>query len=101
VSRRTREIAIPYGAGPRSGAPVVGLVLRQAISLTAIGCAIGLMLGAIAGQVLSILLVGVSPLDPATLVVAVVVCMTVALAGCVMPVTKAMRIEGSDALRAE
>jgi predicted lysophospholipase L1 biosynthesis ABC-type transport system permease subunit len=100
VSRRTREIAIRRALGAQRGA-VVSLVLRHAIWLTAIGCAMGLVLGAIAGQVLSMLLVGVSPLDPATLAVAVIVCMTVALAGCVVPVTRAMRIEGSDALRAE
>ena len=63
VSRRTREIAIRSALGAQRGS-VVRLVLRQAMSLTAIGCAIGLVLSAIAGQVLSTLLVGVSPIDP-------------------------------------
>ncbi len=100
VSRRTREIAIRSALGAQRGA-VVGLVLRQALSLTAIGCAVGLVLGAVAGQVLSMLLVGVSPLDPATLAGAAGLCMAVALAGCVVPVSRAMRIEASDALRSE
>jgi putative ABC transport system permease protein len=76
-------------------------VLRQAISLTAIGCAIGLVLGALAGQVLSMLLVGVSPIDPVTLAGAVGLCTTVVLAASYVPIVRAMRIEPSDALRSE
>jgi predicted permease len=100
VSRRTREIAIRSALGAQRGS-VVRLVLRQAISLTAIGCAIGLVLGGIAGQVLSTLLVGVSPLDTVTLVAAVTLCTIVSLAACYVPVARAMRIAASDALRAD
>jgi hypothetical protein len=100
VSRRTREIAIRTALGARRST-VVGLVLRQAISLTAIGCAIGIVLGAVAGQVLSMLLVGVSPLDPATLGGAVVLCVVVVLAGSFVPVSRVMKIAASDALRSE
>jgi predicted permease len=100
VSRRTREIAIRTALGAQRGT-LVGLVLRQAISLTAIGCAIGLVLGAVAGQVLSMLLVGVSPLDPATLGGAVVLCVVVVLAGSFVPVSRVMKIAASDALRSE
>ena len=100
VSRRTREIAIRSALGAQRGS-VVRLVLRQALSLTAIGCAIGLVLSAIAGQVLSMLLVGVSPIDPVTLTGAVTLCTLVVLAACYVPVSRAMRIEASDALRSE
>jgi len=100
VARRTREIAVRTALGaPR--AAVLGLVLRQAISLTTIGCVLGLVLGALAGQVLSMLLVGVSPIDPVTLAGAVGLCATVVVAACYVPISRAMRIEGSDALRAE
>jgi ABC-type lipoprotein release transport system permease subunit len=58
-------------------------------------------LGAIAGQVLSILLIGVSPLDPLALTVAVTLCVAVTLLACYVPVRRAMRIESSDALRSE
>jgi ABC-type antimicrobial peptide transport system permease subunit len=100
LSRRTREIAIRSALGAQRGA-VVGLVLRQALLLTAIGCVIGLTLGVVAGQVLSTLLVGVSPIDPLTLGGAVVVCAAVACAGSLVPVARAMRIDASDALRSE
>jgi predicted permease len=100
VSRRTREIAIRSALGAHRGT-VVRLVVRHALSLTAAGCAIGLVLGAIAGQVLSMLLVGVSPFDPPTLVGAVLLCLLIALAGCVVPTMRAVRIAATDALRSE
>jgi len=100
VSRRTREIAIRCALGAHRGT-VVRLVIRHALSLTAVGCVIGLVLGAIAGQVLSMLLVGISPLDPPTLVSAVLLCLFIALAGCVVPTMRAVRVAASDALRAE
>jgi ABC-type antimicrobial peptide transport system permease subunit len=100
VSRRRREIAIRTALGAQR-TTVVMLVLRQAISLTAIGCAVGLALGAGAGVVLSTLLVGVSPVDPVALAGAVMLCTVVALMACYVPVSSAMRVDGSDALRSE
>jgi ABC-type antimicrobial peptide transport system permease subunit len=100
VARRTREIAIRTALGAQR-ASLVWLVLRQAISLTTIGCAIGLVLGAVAGQVLAMLLVGVSPLDPMTLGVAITLCTVVVLAACSVPVSRATRIDATDALRSE
>jgi ABC-type antimicrobial peptide transport system permease subunit len=100
VTRRAREIAVRAALGAQRGA-IVRLVLRQALSLTAIGIAGGLMLGALAGQVLSILLIGVSALDPLALTVAVGLCVAVTLLACYVPLRRAMRIDGSDALRSE
>jgi putative ABC transport system permease protein len=100
VAHRTREIAIRTALGAQRGT-VVRLVVRQAISLTAIGCGIGVVLGALAGQVLSMLLVGVSPLDPVALAAGVGLCVGVTFAACVVPVSRAIRVEASDALRSE
>ena len=100
VSRRTREIAIRSALGAHRGT-VVRLVMRHALSLAAVGCVIGLVLGAIAGQVLSMLLVGVSPFDPPALLGAVLLCLLIALAGCLVPTLRAVRIAATDALRSE
>jgi putative ABC transport system permease protein len=100
VARRTREIAIRSALGAQRGA-IVRLVLRQAIVLISIGAAIGLALGGVAGRVLSMMLVGVSPVDPPTLAAAIVLCSGVVLAACYVPVHRAMRIAASDALRSE
>ena len=100
VSRRTREIAVRAALGAHRGA-IVRLVLRQALSLTALGVVLGTALGAIGGQVLSMLLVGVSPLDPAALMTAVGLCTAVVLVASWVPVRRAIRVTASDALRAE
>ncbi len=100
VSRRTREIAVRTALGAQRGA-IVRLVLRQGLSLTAFGIVLGIVFGAIAGQVLSMLLVGVSPLDPVALVGAAALCTTVAVIACWVPMHRAMRVAASDALRSE
>jgi predicted permease len=100
VARRTREIAVRAALGAQRGA-IVRLVLRQTLSVTTIGTVGGLALGAIAGQVLSLLLVGVSPLDPLALTGAAALCLVVTLLACYVPLHRAIRIAATDALRSE
>lgn len=77
---------------------IVRLVRRQALPLTAGGVGLGIALGAIAGQVLSALLIGVSSLDPVALTGAAGVCIAVAVVASWVPVHRAMRVAASDAL---
>jgi ABC-type antimicrobial peptide transport system permease subunit len=100
VARRTREIAIrtALGATRRN---VMMLALRQAMSLAAIGSIVGMALAAIAGQVLSTLLVGISPIDPGALLGGMLLSALVVLAACYVPAHRAVRIAAADALRAE
>jgi putative ABC transport system permease protein len=100
VTQRTREIAIRAALGA-GHARLVRLVLRQGVWLTTIGLVIGVVLAGIAGQVLSLLLVGVSPIDPLTFLVSCLLCGTVSLAACYVPVHRALRIAAAQALRAE
>jgi predicted permease len=100
VAQRTREIAIRAALGAGRG-QLVRLVLKQGVWLTSVGLAVGLILAGIAGQVLSLLLVGVSPIDPLTFLVSSVLCGTVSLAACYVPVHRALRVAGAQALRAE
>jgi putative ABC transport system permease protein len=100
VARRTREIAVRAALGAQCGA-IVRLVLRQALSLTVIGAGVGVALGAGGGQVLSLLLLGVSPLDPLAMTGAVALCLAVTLVACYVPVHRALRIAATDALRSE
>ena len=90
VRQRAREIGIriALGAEPRN---VKLFIMRQGILLGVAGCAVGTA-GAIAGaRGLGTLLFGVAPLDPATLVVAVVVIVgTIALAS-YLPARQASR----------
>ena len=100
VSRRGREIAVRMALGARR-ADVIRMVVRQGAILAAIGSAIGLALGAAANAGLTALLFGVGPLDAATFAVAALLCVAVALAACFVPVRRAVRINGTAALRCE
>ena len=63
VTERTREIGVRSALGA-TRASIVTLVLRQGLSLTAIGAVIGLSGGALASRGLVTLLFDTSRLDP-------------------------------------
>jgi predicted permease len=100
ISRRTREIGIRMTLGAQR-ADVVRMVLRQGMSLVAIGAAIGLLLAAAAGRVLGRLLFGLPPLDPVTFGGATLLFAAIGLAACYVPIRRATRISPVEALRYE
>jgi putative ABC transport system permease protein len=100
IARRTREIAIRSALGA-SRLAIVVLTLKHAMSLAGAGSLVGLVLAAIVGQILSSLLLGVSPIDPITVLGATMLCALVVLAACYVPVHRAVHIAAADALRAE
>jgi putative ABC transport system permease protein len=98
--QRTREIGVrlALGARPRD---ISRLVLGEAIALVGAGCAFGLALGWAAGRLLSTLLFGVRPGDPATLAGAAAVLTLVAIAAALLPALRASRVQPLVALRDE
>ena len=100
VSSRTREIGIRMAVGA-AGRDVVRMVLRQGMTLTAIGMAIGLLLAAGAGQLLRSLLFGVGSTDPLVFLGAAALFVAVGLIACYMPARRATEVEAIDALRSE
>jgi predicted permease len=100
ISRRTREIGIRMTLGAQR-ADVVRTVLRQGMSLVAIGAGIGLLLAAVAGRVLARLLFGLPSLDPVTFGGATVLFAAIGLAACYVPIRRATRISPVEALRYE
>jgi ABC-type antimicrobial peptide transport system permease subunit len=100
ISCRTREIGIRMTLGAQR-ADVVRMVLRQGMSLVAIGAGIGLLLAAAAGRVLGRLLFGLPPLDPVTFGGAIVLFVAVGFAACYVPARRALRVNVVDALRYE
>ena len=100
ISRRTREIGIRLTLGAQR-ADVVRMILRQGMSLVAIGGGIGLLLAAVAGRVLARLLFGLPPLDPITFGGAAVLFAAVGMAACYLPARRATRITAMEALRYE
>jgi ABC-type antimicrobial peptide transport system permease subunit len=100
VSRRTREIGIRMALGANRR-DVERLVMREGVRTTVIGLAIGLLLAAGLGKLLSGLLYRVSPYDPAVMTIAAVVLSTTAMLACYLPARRATRVAPTEALRAE
>ena len=100
VSQRTHEIGVRMALGAQRS-DVLRLVVRHGILLTAMGLVIGLGMAFGAAQLLSSLLYGIRPTDPATFVgVALLLCAVVLLA-CYIPARRAISVDPLVALRYE
>jgi predicted permease len=100
VTRRTREIGVRVAMGA-TRTDIVWMVLRQGLSLAAVGSAIGLLLAAGASRLLTRLLFGIPPTDPVSFGGAAALFVVITLAACYMPVRRATRIDAMQALRYE
>jgi predicted permease len=106
VARRTHEIGIRVALGA-SRRNILGLVLREAAALFAVGYAVGLVLALAMIRVLRSILDALaqatqtSASDPAILVGAPALLVGLALAACYLPARKSMRIDPAAALRSE
>jgi predicted permease len=100
VSQRTREIGIRMAVGA-SERRVLGMVLRQGLTLSAIGIAIGLVLTLALSTVLGELLNGVDPRDPAVYITGTAVLLSVTLIATYLPARRASQVDPQAALRSE
>jgi predicted permease len=91
ATARTREIGIRMALGATS-ADIVWLIVGHAMTLTAIGVAIGVVLAPMALRLTSGLLFGVGPFDPATLVTVVALLTVVSIAASTIPAVRAARL---------
>ena len=98
VARRTREIGIRVALGARP-IDIVGMIMREGLSLTLIGAAIGLAVAAGISRVLAAFLFGLPPSDPITFMGVTVLFTVTALAACYWPVRRATHIDPTEALR--
>jgi predicted permease len=100
VGRRTREMGIRFALGAQRG-EVLRMVLRETMSLVAIGVAIGVAVALGAARLLSSMLFGIKTTDGAAISTAVIVmCATALLAG-YLPARRATRVDPMVALRYE
>jgi ABC-type antimicrobial peptide transport system permease subunit len=100
VSQRTQEIGIRMALGA-SGRQVRLRVLRQALTLAAIGIFVGAVGAWITGRLLGSLLYGVSAGDPLTFGVMVGLLAMVAMAAAYFPARRASMVDPMTALRGE
>ena len=84
VAERTREIGVRSALGASPG-EILTLVVRQGMTLTALGIAVGLAGAALATRALASMLFGISSLDPLTYVAVVAILGAVSMVACWTP----------------
>jgi putative ABC transport system permease protein len=100
VTQRTQEIGIRRALGART-IDVVGLIVRNGLTLVVIGVVIGLAGAFALTRLMTTLLFGVTPTDGLTIFVVSAVLIAVALVACLIPARRATRVDPLVALRYE
>jgi ABC-type antimicrobial peptide transport system permease subunit len=100
VGQGAREIGIRIALGASRGR-IVGLVLRQGLTLAAAGVVVGLAGAFWLARFMAALLYGVSPGDPLTFAAIPAVLFIVALAAGYVPARRAARVDPVVSLRCE
>src|SRR5690606_9872811 len=100
VAQRTPELGIRLALGA-TRTQVIGLVLRDGMSLAAAGTIIGLVAGAITTRTMAALLFGISAHDAVTFAAVTVGIAMLALVASLIPARRAARAQPMSALRAE
>jgi predicted permease len=98
VAQRRQEIAVRMALGSRRGG-IVGMVTREALSLTVAGLSIGLIASVAASRLLAGLLFGVTGTDPLTYVAISLVLLAVTTVAAAGPAVRASRTDPASALR--
>ena len=100
VTQRTREFGVRMAMGA-SARDVVGMVLRQAMTLVGAGVVIGLIGAFAVTRVLAGFLFGVKPIDMPTFAVVSCIMIAVALFATLIPALRATKVDPMIALRWE
>ncbi len=100
VGRRTREMGIRVALGAARSS-VVGLILREGLTLVLIGLVAGGVTAAVSGRFIQSMLYQSSPSDPLVLTAVCGLMLVVAVAGCLVPASRASRVDPSITLRAD
>ncbi|MGH9572685.1 MAG: FtsX-like permease family protein, partial [Candidatus Acidiferrales bacterium] len=98
VSRRTHEIGIRMALGAQP-VQVLSSVFRRTFVLCAAGISIGTLVTLAAARLLSAVLYGVSPRDPTTYILAILLMIVVAVLASWNPAARAIHIDPARTLR--
>jgi ABC-type antimicrobial peptide transport system permease subunit len=100
VGERTREIGVRLAMGAQRE-EVLGMILRRASLLTAIGLGTGLVLAFCLARLIANLLRGVRPDDPVVFIGIALAIAAIAFASSWIPARRASRVDPMQALRSE
>ena len=100
VSRRTGEIGLRVALGA-SPVAILRLVMRDGLTVTAVGLAIGLGGSLIAARAIRTWLFGVGPNDPVTFLAVGLLLSVIAAVACYVPARRAMNVDPMGALRSD
>jgi ABC-type antimicrobial peptide transport system permease subunit len=100
VASRTSEIGVRMALGATRGS-IVGMVLREGLLLMIAGLLVGLAIGLAVAKISASLLYGISPIDPVSILVTVVLLGTASLLAGYIPARRAAKVDPMVALRYE
>jgi predicted permease len=100
VTQRTKEIGVRMALGAE-GAAVVRLVAAEGLRLTVAGMVAGTLVAAFVSRVMRGLLFEISPADPLTYAMVLILFAVTACAALIIPARRALRVDPLVALRAE
>ncbi|HEX4164465.1 MAG TPA: FtsX-like permease family protein [Bryobacteraceae bacterium] len=98
VNRRTAEVGIRTALGAQR-IQILTMILREVITLAAMGCGIGLAASLAVGRLVKDILFDVAANDPSILAVAAVALLLVALLAGFVPARRAAAVDPMTALR--
>jgi putative ABC transport system permease protein len=98
VAQRTREIGVRMALGARA-ADVLGMILREGLTTTLIGVAIGVVGSFATARAIQSLLFDVKPTDPLTFIAVAATLIGVASLACYIPARRATKVDPIVALR--
>jgi predicted permease len=100
VRQRTAEIGMRMVFGAQRGT-ILQLIVGEGLRLSAAGIGLGLIAAAMVTRVMTTMLVGVTPTDPATFMAIVVLFVGIAVSASWLPARRASRLDPMNALREE
>jgi putative ABC transport system permease protein len=100
VVQRTREIGIRMALGAQP-TQVRSLIVRNSMRVVGLGLIVGILATPLLTRVLQTLLFGISPTDPGTLLIVLVLFGIVAIVASLIPAHRATRVDPVLALRSE